>query len=307
MRADPLAQDRDATSRRWPVAVAAAVSSLLMLAASSAVSATSVQGGAGLLVIGHRGASYNAPENTFAAWDLALEANADFLELDLQMTSDGELVVMHDEKLDRTARGPRPDCQGVIRTKTLQQLGRCEAGSWFNSKHRDRRNDDFIGLRIPTLAAVFERYGPRARYYIETKDPEAAPGMEEEVLRLIDQYGVFAADSEQPGVVIQSFHPQSLRRIHALDSRIPLSQLVAKRESSRSIRARLAQIATYARGIGPERGDVDAELVQAAHAAGLGVFPYTVNDAAEMRHLVELGVDGIFTDRPDLLRQILDG
>ena len=117
------------------------------------------------LVIAHRGASAYAPEHTFASWDRALELGADFIELDLQMTRDGELVVLHDEELDRTARGSQQECTGLVRERTLQQIQRCDVGGWFNAQHPDRARDEFVGLAIPTLRQVLERYGLGTRYY----------------------------------------------------------------------------------------------------------------------------------------------
>src|SRR5439155_1528352 len=143
---------------------------LLALGASAA-------GASPVLNIGHRGASGYAPEHTFASYDLALKLGADYIEQDVQMTSDGVLVVTHDETLDRTARGPAEDCTGPVKTKTLAQIKRCDAGSWFGPQ--------FEGERIPTLEEVFQRYGRQANYYIETKSPEIYPGMEEALLALL--------------------------------------------------------------------------------------------------------------------------
>lgn len=257
------------------------------------------------LVIAHRGASAYAPEHTFASWDRALELGADFIELDLQMTRDGELVVLHDEELDRTARGPAQECTGLVRERTLQQIQRCDVGGWFNAQHPDRARDEFVGLAIPTLRQVLERYGLGTRYYIETKNPEAAPGMEDELLRLLAQHGLLT-ELETNRIIIQSFYAASLLRIRALHPGLSLVQLVPDGETSASIRQSLEQARAYATGIGPEQHDVDEPLVAAAHEVGLWVHPYTVNTAESMRRLLDLGVDGMFTDRPDLLRRVLE-
>ncbi len=258
------------------------------------------------LVIAHRGASAYAPEHTFASWDRALELGADFIELDLQMTRDGELVVLHDEELDRTARGPQQECTGLVRERTLRQIQRCDVGAWFNAQHPDRARDEFVGLAIPTLRQVLERYGLGTRYYIETKNPEAAPGMEEELLRLLGQHGLLT-EPETNRIIIQSFYAASLIRIRALHPGLPLVQLVPDGETSASIRQSLEQARAYATGIGPEQHDVDEPLVAAAHEVSLWVHPYTVNTAESMQRLLDLGVDGMFTDRPDLLRRVLEG
>jgi glycerophosphoryl diester phosphodiesterase len=254
-----------------------------------------------MLNIAHRGASGHAPEHTIASFDIAFAWGVDYLEQDLQMTSDGVLVVLHDDTLDRTARGDPADCTGPVIEKTLEQVRRCDVGRWFNEQHPDRARPEFVGQRIPTLEELFERYGTRASYYIETKNPEAAPGMEKALLTLLDRHALREPAIRHRQVLIQSFSEQSLRMIHDMDADLPLIQLVRSREPGRRTRGRLEAIAEYAVGIGPARGNVDAVLVAAAHARGLAVHPYTVNDRAEMKRLQALGVDGIFTDFPDRL------
>ncbi|MGH7446750.1 MAG: glycerophosphodiester phosphodiesterase family protein, partial [Longimicrobiales bacterium] len=138
-----------------------------------------------MLVIGHRGASGYAPEHTFASYDLALELGADFIEQDLQMTRDGELIVMHDDTLDRTTGGR---CTGRVIDHTLEQIRQCDVGSWFNAARPGHAHDRYAGAAIPTLAEVFARYADRASFYIETKNPEEAPGMEAALLALLDRH-----------------------------------------------------------------------------------------------------------------------
>jgi glycerophosphoryl diester phosphodiesterase len=220
------------------------------------------------------------------------------------MTSDGVLVALHDDTLDRTARGPGRDCTGSVITNTLEQVKACDVGSWFNESYPQYARDEYVGLRIPTLEEVFQRYGSGANYYIETKNPEAAPGMEEELLRLMDEYGLRRPAAERWQVLIQSFSPASLKKIHALDPSLPLIQLYDE-ETSEAIRANLDTARAYAVGVGPFKGDVDAQLVEAAHTRCLYVHPYTVNEEREMRALIELRVDGIFTNFPDRLVKTL--
>src|SRR5215211_3688710 len=104
-----------------------------------------------VLNVGHRGASGCAPEHTIPAYDLALRLGADYIEQDLQMTGDGVLVVLHDETLDRTARGSGRDCAGPVITKTLEQIKTCDVGSWFNEAYPQYAKDEHVGLRIATL------------------------------------------------------------------------------------------------------------------------------------------------------------
>jgi glycerophosphoryl diester phosphodiesterase len=252
-----------------------------------------------MLVIAHRGASGYAPEHTFASYDLALELGADYLEQDLQLTRDGVLVVLHDDTLGRTTGGA---CRGRVIDHTVAELGACEVGGWFNAAHPDRARADFAGQQIPTLDEVFGRYADRASFYVETKQPEAAPGMEEALLRLLDRHGLRQPAAEEWRVLIQSFSERSLRKIHGMDPSLPLIQLIHGRWATpMTIRARLPRIAEYAVGIGPSWRDVDARVIAAARELCLEVHPYTVNDPALMRRLAELGVTGMFTDVPDRL------
>ena len=258
-----------------------------------------------VLNIGHRGASGYAPEHTIPAYDLALKQGADYIEIDLQMTADGVLVALHDDTLDRTARGPAENCTGLVIEKTLEQIKTCDEGTWFNERYPQYANPEYVGLQIPTLEEIFQRYSHRTNYYIETKNPEAAPGMEEELLRLMEEYNLIKPAAKRWQVLIQSFSPESLQKIHALEPSLPLIQLYSSRETSEEIQAKLAAAQAYAVGIGPSKSDVDADLVTAAHELCLDVHPYTVNETAEMEALISLGVDGMFTNFPDRLEQVL--
>jgi len=283
---------------------------LLTLAApADTASARKAPEDAPVLNVGHRGASGYAPEHTTPAYDLALKLGADYIEQDLQMTKDGVLVVLHDETLNRTARPTAAsapgDCTGLVREKTLAQIKTCDVGIWFNQAYPQYARPEYVGLRIPTLEEIFQRYGKKTNYYIETKSPESAPGMEEELLRLMDEYGLTKPAAKKWQVLIQSFSPASLQKIHVLDPSLPLIQLFSGSESSQTIQARLDATKTYAVGIGPSKNDVDAALVEAAHARCLDVHPYTVNETPEMEKLVALGVDGMFTNFPDRLEGVL--
>jgi glycerophosphoryl diester phosphodiesterase len=255
-----------------------------------------------VLNIGHRGASAYAPEHTFAAYDLALEQGADYIEIDLQMTADGVLVALHDKTLNRTADAPEgvPEryCRGLVSKKTLEQIQMCDAGSWFSP--------EFAGEQIPTLEEIFQRYGTSVNYYIETKNPDAAPGMEEELVGLLGEYGLLPDPNEPANwqVLIQSFSAESLMTIHEMNEDLPLIQLYWA-GTSKTIQRDLDAVSEYAVGIGPYKKDVDAALVEAAHEHCLAVHPYTVNTVEEMEALISLGVDGMFTNNPDLLDEVL--
>ena len=154
-----------------------------------------------MLLIAHRGASGLAPEHTLASFELAVEIGVDYLEQDLQQTRDGVLVVLHDDTLDRTARGPEGDCTGLVRDKTLAQLERCDFGAWFGEEH-PAVGDRFDGQRILMLVALIDRFGSSVRYYIETKNPEEAKGLEASLISILYENGLLEAGNASPmGVV----------------------------------------------------------------------------------------------------------
>lgn len=256
------------------------------------------------ITIAHRGASGYAPEHTIRAYELALEMGADYIEQDLQLTADGVLVVLHDATLDRTIRGPAPTCSGPVIERTLDELASCEAGSWFNEAHPSRATDEYAELRIPTLREVFERFGRSTRYYVETKNPEEAPGMERALLAELERAGLLPEEVTDWTVLIQSFSEHSLRAIHELEPRLPLVQLIGGRVAPDL--ETIAEIATYAVGIGPNRRLVDTTLIEQAHSAGLVVHPWTVNTEDDMAAMLDAGVDGVFTDFPDRFNRMLD-
>lgn len=258
-------------------------------------------------IIAHRGASGHAPEHTLASYDLAVAMGADYIEQDLQMTRDGVLIALHDPTLDRTARGPRESCAGLVIEKSMADVERCDAGSWFNDAHPVNARPEYATQRIPTVEQIFQRYGRRTRYYIETKNPEDAPGMEAALTHLIDRFDLRGHEGSLPRVIVQSFSVASLRTMRALDPSLALVQLIATTDIAGpgELRTRLAEISRYAMGIGPDARLVDPQLVQAAHARGLVVHPWTINTENDMRHQLRLGVDGMFTNFPDRLSRVL--
>ncbi len=259
-----------------------------------------------MLLIAHRGASGLAPEHTLASFDLAVEIGADYLEQDLQQTRDGVLVILHDDTLDRTARGPADSCRGLVREKTLAQLESCDFGSWFVEKHPETAGR-FDRQGILTLEALIDRFGSGVRYYIETKNPEEAPGMEESLLAILSRRGLLEDRGEPPRVFLQSFSTRSLRDLAARAPTTARLQLLDRRSLRAPYDEAVAKIATYADGIGPHFSDVDRALVEVAHRHGLEVHAYTVNDPGEMQRLIGLGVDAIFSDFPDRFRALKAG
>jgi glycerophosphoryl diester phosphodiesterase len=278
------------------------------------------------LLIAHRGASAYAPEHTMAAYRLALDMGADFIEPDLQVTKDGQLVALHDETLERTTnvRDVFPDRfrEDVVRGETvrrwhvadftLDEIRSLDAGAWFGV--------EFRGERVPTFTEVIELARGRAGLIPETKAPEVyhdlGHSMERLVLADLGRYGLerAGADASTP-VVIQSFSRESLEIFrHELDSDLQLVFLISGGEdAARWLSAEgLEEIGGFATGIGPSKRLLldDPAAVERAHAAGLTVIPYTFSGddsggfpdvTAEMAHFVsELGVDGLFTNNPDL-------
>jgi glycerophosphoryl diester phosphodiesterase len=255
--------------------------------------------------IAHRGASAYAPEHTSAAYDLALELGADYIEPDVHMTADGELAAIHDATLDRTAKINGARVTGPISSLTMAELRMCDVGSWFNDAFPSFARPEFEGLQIQSLDDLFARYGRLARYYVELKTPHSA-GSEEKLVRLIEKYDLMEPFADRWQVVIQSFSSSSLRKTRLLAPSLPLIQLFHV-QSSRSIQARLDDVATYAAGIGPWKNAIDHELVDACHKRRLQVHAYTVDDdPGQMSRLLSVRIDGMFTDYPDRLDDFLN-
>jgi len=271
-----------------------------------------------VLNIAHRGASGHAPEQTMPAFDKAVELDADWLELDAQLTSDGHLVAFHDTSVDRTT-----DAEGPLKELTLAELQKLDAGTWFNEAHPYRADPAFEGISVPTLKQIFEKYGTDQKYYIEIKSPDENPGLAKKLVKLVEEYNLVEADS----IVIQSFPQKPLQRVHEMNPEIPLVQLVwyhpKEYESGAPLkewtdvtpgpgdttRNDLAKIDDYAVGIGTnlhykDRQVIDEAFVDTVREAGLGLHVYTINSMAEMQRLIDWGVTGIFTNFPDRLSAV---
>lgn len=247
--------------------------------------------------VSHRGASGHAPEHTLVSYQMGEKMHGDYIEIDLQMTKDGQLIAMHDEKLDRTTNGT-----GLVKDYTLAEIKQLDAGSWFNEKYPESANPNYEGLQVPTLEEVFKKFGKNARYYIETKSPETYPGMEKELLRLIDKY-----DINKKSLLIQSFSPQSLKIMNELDPSVKLVQLISYKNYAVITDDEIAAIKEYAMGVGPNHTYLNEEYVQKVVNSGLELHPYTVNDKDRMKQLIDWGVTGMFTNFPDKLHEVKKG
>ncbi|GAE33071.1 glycerophosphoryl diester phosphodiesterase [Halalkalibacter akibai JCM 9157] len=225
---------------------------------------------------------------------------ADYIELDLQMTKDGVLIAMHDTTVNRTTNGT-----GSVANMTIDEIKQLDAGSWFNTRNPEKAKDEFVGLEVPTLEEVFQKFGRSTNYYIETKSPTLYPGMEEELLRLIDKYNLTGENARSSKVLIQSFFPQSLINIHEMNPNLPLVQLLSQPTLGAGAAAELAYIKEYAIGVGPSLARVNEEYVQQVRAEGLQMHPYTVNTKENMRRALDWGVNGVFTDYPDLFNEVI--
>jgi len=236
-----------------------------------------------LLNIAHRGASALAPENTMAAFERAVELGADALELDLHLTRDNELVVIHDDTLDRTTDG-----LGPVHERSLEDLKRLDAGRWFG--------EGFAGERVPTLAEVLQRYAGKVPLALEVKAGSAFfPGIEERVVSTLRRH------SATGHVAIASFDHYALQRLKEIEPTIRTAALLVARPVSISALAGPVK----ADSVALEASLVSKTEVEACRAAGLQLVVWVVNEPAQMRHFIELGVDGVITDRPDLLRMAL--
>ncbi|MDW4404488.1 glycerophosphodiester phosphodiesterase [Staphylococcus saprophyticus] len=246
--------------------------------------------------IAHRGASGYAPEHTFYAYDKAhKEFNADYIELDLQMTKDGNLIVMHDEDVERTTGN-----KGRVEDYTTKELKQMDVGSWFNKKYPKYAKKEYKGEKIPTLEEILDRYGDNANYYIETKSPDVYPGMEEKLLHSLEKHNLLSNQKLNKGqVVIQSFSQESLLKVANMNNQIPLVQLVDENKLSTFNSEDLKFISSYAIGVGPDYSDLDEQMVQKLHNYNLKVHPYTVNTEKDMQQMFNIGVDGVFSNYID--------
>jgi glycerophosphoryl diester phosphodiesterase len=239
------------------------------------------------LNIAHRGASAYAPENTLAAFRLALEMDADGFELDVMLSADCHLVVIHDDTVDRTTNG-----SGPVRQKTLAELKALDAGARFDAR--------FAGERIPTLEEVFDLVaGNRAFANVEIKtDSLKGDGLEEKLVALIRRYGL----GER--LLISSFNPFALWRMRRLASDLPLALLYAE-DQRIYLRDRWFAFLSCPDAFNPSYRMATPKHVRWAKSKGYHLYVWTVDEEPEMRRLTALGVDGIITNRPDLLRQVL--
>ncbi|HHW30986.1 MAG TPA: glycerophosphodiester phosphodiesterase [Clostridiaceae bacterium] len=230
-------------------------------------------------IIAHRGASKYAPENTIAAFKKAMELGSDGIELDVQLSSDGHIVVIHDEKLERTSNG-----SGLVKDKTLKELRELDFGSWFSP--------EFKGETIPTLTEIMELLQDwEGLLNIEIKSgPVIYPEIEEKVVSLVNKF------SNKNRVIISSFNHYSLVKIKKIDPDIKTGILYV---------AGLYEPWTYAKkldayAIHPLFYNIVPEVVFGCLENGISINTYTVDDPYMIKRISEIGVQGIITNVPDV-------
>jgi len=236
-------------------------------------------------VVGHRGAMGHCPENTLASFERGLELGADWIELDVHLSRDGALAVIHDETVDRTTNG-----HGAVRDRTLAELKALDAGSWFGP--------EYAGQRIPTLGEVLAWARQRNTIVdVEIKNgPVYYAGIEATVVDTVRRHDM----TEQ--VIVISFDHAAVQQVRALEPRIATGVLYTARPVDGGLGMALQ---AQADAILPRWDYVTAADVAAAHAAGLSVAPWASSDPEVLRHLIAAGVDAIGTNHPDVLRGVL--
>ncbi len=230
----------------------------------------------GFMVIAHRGASSYAPENTYAAFDLALRMDVRHIELDVQLTSDGQIVVIHDDTVDRTTDG-----SGPVTSHTLAELKGLDAGSRFGA--------EFAGERIPTFDEVLERYKGRAHLHTEIKGRSHT--LSRRTADAIRDHGM------EGQVTITSFQYVRLEEMRAHAPELPTGWLVSEVSDPIIAQARAIKVTQLC----PEAQAVTPELVRRLHALGFVVRAWGVTNEELMRQVVQAGADGMTVNFPDKL------
>lgn len=233
-------------------------------------------------IVGHRGLAGLAPENTLVSFREAVRTGADWLEFDVRYTSEGTPVIIHDSTLKRTTNGAGP-----VRARTLAELRKLDAGGWFDAK--------FAGERIPTLDEVL-KLGSRVRLNIEIKS-KSAPARQaaQAVWTRVQEAGLEAR------TLVSSFDLNILKALRDLDPGAALGfpWQIGLRDPVRRATTLKCRMMLF------EVGGLSEKKVRRCREVGLDVWVYTVNEPDEMRRVLDLGIDGLITDRPDLLAGLL--
>lgn len=256
------------------------------------------------LIIAHRGASFDAPESTQIAYEKAIEMKADFLEADIQMTKDGHLIIFHDETLQRTTNVEAVFPNRVndpVSSFTLDELKMLDCGSWFNEAFPDRAKEQYSKQKVMTLDQLVEMAKANHKgLYLETKSIPAHQGVEEKMIRLLEEHDMLEK------TIFQSFNIENLKTFAQLAADVPRVYLINKAKADElGMKAILDYASPYVQGVGCVGYLGLPQNTRQIRKHGLMVHHYTINSAAEMRALKFLGSDGFFTDRPDLAHKTL--
>jgi len=234
-----------------------------------------------MLVIAHRGASGHAPENTLAAFRLALQMGAQAIEFDVHQTLDHELVVGHDDDLKRCGGGDKRRMKNIHWENEAEKI---DVGSWFDKR--------FAGERLPRLDDVFDLVPPSVELHLEIKHGSSVyPGIEERVVDLIHHRGGLRR------TLVSSFDHEALYSVRSLDEKVRLGYLLGL-NTLRTAFKEMKELSAESLNLSARQAT--ARAVKGAHDRGWKVYVYTVNTPAERDRLNALGVDGIFCNYPEL-------
>ena len=240
-------------------------------------------------LIAHRGASAYYPENTLPSFEGAIAMGADMVELDVQLTSDKEVVVFHDEKISRCTNG-----RGIIADHSLAALKMLDAGSWFGKR--------FKNTKISTLAEVLDICKNKVAVNIEIKTEAVSRffvgGIEERCLKIVEQSGM------KKHVVFSSFDPRAIMHLKRIDNSAAVAVLFEKKLYGSKLPSDIIG-ALGADAFNCSRSELKKKWVIDIKTHGIPVNIYTVNNVRSMKKLISMGVSGIFTNKPDALRKVL--
>ena len=237
-------------------------------------------------IFAHRGASGYAPENTLIAIKQAIEMKVDGIEIDIQLTRDGRIVLMHDWKVDRTTTG-----RGYVYELDFDYIRTLDAGQWFTK--------DFIGEVVPTLEEVLDILPQDMMLNIEIKDTARHHSkIEEKLLEVLKKY-----PDKFENIIVSSFHHDKIKKLQELEPKLKLALLTNSEFIEIEKYLSTNDLSSYS--YHPEINHVSKEDIEKLHAKGIKIFVWTANKEEDLNYLVKLGVDGVISDYPDLMKELI--